>query len=53
VAVSTQHAFLGLPDHILHQGKKVPQLADLRFYPGTSPADGFPPSAQPVCEQKV
>jgi hypothetical protein len=33
VAISTPHAFLGLRDHLLDQREKVPQLADLCFYP--------------------
>jgi hypothetical protein len=32
VAVPLHHSFLGLPDHVLHQRKKVPQLANLGGY---------------------
>src|SRR6266581_663694 len=33
VAVAAQHPLLGLGDHLLDQREKVPELADLRFYP--------------------
>ena len=33
VAVTAQHPFSGLADHLLHQREKVPKLADQGFYP--------------------
>ena len=32
VAVAAQYSLLGLPDHLLDQREKVPELADLGFY---------------------
>src|SRR5437016_5377734 len=46
-AVPLHHSFLGLPDYVLHQGEKVPQLANLGYY---SPdfAHHFQPSLPPA-----
>src|SRR5882724_7630725 len=46
VTVSTPHSFLGLRNHLLDQREKVPQLADLCFYPQEL-AHYFQPSLPP------
>src|SRR6266446_797744 len=46
VTVSTPHSFLGLRDYLLDQREKVPQLADLCFYPQEL-AHYFQPSLPP------
>src|SRR3984885_14764863 len=46
VAVPLHHSFLGLPDHVLHQRKKVLQMANLSCY-SQGRAHHFQPSLPP------